>query len=242
MVRQRLVIATLLFLGAFAVIAQLAWNTAESTAGPWFSTSISRDLYSTTLISATILVAILAALAAGLSGLVGRETRALDLRLNILRSSGVVTAVAGGIDIDRDIEDTLDEILGTVGGGPAAPLVTVDREAHDTLVAVATEGRVLRQDVVLREFTRARASLHKAAARIWAGVAGPMAAGLLFLGISGAMLPGAEGFAESHYILNTALVLFLGYGWPILVGWTAVGLWFARVQEGRPATAAKAAA
>src|SRR5438876_352992 len=165
MVRQRLVIATLLFLGAFAVIAQLAWNTAESTGGPWFSTSISRDLYSTTLISATILVAILAALAAGLSGLVGRETRALDLRLNILRSSGVVTAVAG-----------------------------------------------------------------------------PMAAGLLFLGISGAMLPGAEGFAESHYILNTALVLFLGYGWPILVGWTAVGLWFARVQEGRPATAAKAAA
>src|SRR5439155_1476072 len=131
MVRQRLVIATLLFLGAFAVIAQLAWNTAESTGGPWFSTSISRDVYSTTLISATILVAILAALAAGLSGLVGRETRALDLRLNILRSSGVVTAVAGGIDIDRDIEDTLDEILGTVGGGPAAPLVTVDREAGD---------------------------------------------------------------------------------------------------------------
>src|SRR5437763_585328 len=123
MVRQRLVIATLLFLGAFAVIAQLAWNTAESTGGPWFSTSISRDLYSTTLISATILVAI-----------------------------------------------------------------------------------------------------------------------LLFLGISGARLPGAEGFAESHYILNTALVLFLCYGWPILVGWTAVGLWFARVQEGRPATAAKAAA
>src|SRR5438876_362646 len=140
MVRQRLVIATLLFLGAFAVIAQLAWNTAESTGGPWFSTSISRDLYSTTLISATILVAILAALAGGLSGLVGRETRALDLRLNILRSSDVVTAVAGGIDIDRDIEDTL------------------------------------------------------------------------------------------------------GYGWPILVGWTAVGLWFARVQEGRPATAAKSAA
>src|SRR5205823_3606125 len=172
MVRQRLVIATLLFVGAFAVIAQLAWNTAESTAGPWFSTSISRDLYSTTLISATILVAILAALAAGLSGLVGRETRALDLRLNILRSSGVVT-----------------------------------------VVAAATEGRVRRQDVVPREFTRARASLHKAAARIWAGVAGPMAAGLLFLGISGAMLPGAEGFAESHYILNTALVLFLGYGW-----------------------------
>src|SRR5438046_5317328 len=141
MVRQRLVIATLLFLGAFAVIAQLAWNTAESTGGPWFSTSISRDLYSTTLISATILVAILAALAAGLSGLVGRETRALDLRLNILRSSGVVTAVAGGLAIDRDLEDTLDEILGTVGGRPAAPLVTVDRDDHCTIVGTAPDRR-----------------------------------------------------------------------------------------------------
>ena len=241
MVRQRLVIATLLFLGAFAVVAQLAWNTAESTDRPWFSTSISRDVYSTVLISATILVGILAALAAGLSGLAAREARALDLRLNILRSSGVVTPVAGGIDIDRDIEDTLDEILGSVAGVSAAPLVTVDREAHDTLIAVATEGRVLQQDVVLREFARARASLHKAASRIWAGVAGPMAAGLLFLGISGAMLPGAEGFAETHFILNTALVLFLGYGWPILAGWTAVGLWFARAHEGSPATAAKAA-
>jgi len=129
-----------------------------------------------------------------------------------------------------------------VAGASAAPLVTVDREAHDTLIAVATEGRVLQQDVVLREFARARASLHKAASRIWAGVAGPMAAGLLFLGISGAMLPGAEGFAETHFILNTALVLFLGYGWPILAGWTAVGLWFARAHEGKPATAAKAAA
>src|SRR5207249_12287846 len=106
MVRQRLVIATLLFLGAFAVIAQLAWNTAESTGGPWFSTSISRELYSSTLISATILVAILAAMAAGLSGLVGRERWTLYLRLYVLSSSGVVTPVAGGFDVDREYENT----------------------------------------------------------------------------------------------------------------------------------------
>ena len=42
--------------------------------------------------------------------------------------------------------------------------------------------------------------------------------------------------------LSEAPVLFLGYGWPILAGWTAVGLWFARAHEGKPATAAKAAA
>ncbi len=66
-----------------------------------------------------------------------------------------------------------------------------------------------------------------------------MTAGIVFLGIAGAMLPGAEGFATSHYMTNTALILFLGYGWPVLVGWVAVGLGFARAQEGKHALESK---
>src|SRR5439155_829029 len=77
--------------------------------------------------------------------------------------------------------------------GSAAPLVTMDREAaHDTLVAVTTEGKALRQDVVLREVARARSALHKASSRIWGAVAAPLTAGIVFLGIAGAMLPGSE--------------------------------------------------
>jgi hypothetical protein len=38
---------------------------------------------------------------------------------------------------------------------------------------------------------------------------------------------------------NTALILFLGYGWPVLVGWFAVSLGFARAQEGRHAQESK---
>jgi len=215
MPRQRLIVATLLFLGAFAVIAQLAWNTAIATSAPWFSSGISRDVYSTTMVAATVLVAVLAALASSQAASAAREARALDLRLNILRGSGVIASGTGGIDIDRDIEDTLDEILGGVDGS-AAPIVTIDREA-----------------LVLREVARARSALHKAGSRIWSAVAGPMAAGIVFLGLAGAMLPGSEGFAESHFMTNTALILFLGYGWPVLVGWVAVGLGFARAQEGK---------
>src|SRR5438034_1076991 len=88
MPRQRLIVATLLFLGAFAVIAQLAWNTAIATNGPWFSPAISRDVYSTTMIAATVLVAVLAALASGQSASAARDARALDLRFNILRGRG----------------------------------------------------------------------------------------------------------------------------------------------------------
>jgi hypothetical protein len=232
MPRTRVIGTTLLFLAALAIVAQLAWTTAEETTAAWFSPDVSREVYSTTMIAATILVAVVAALASGQAASVAREALALDLRLGILRGSGVNVTGSGGIDIDRDIEDTLDEILGSAGEGPA-PVVTVDREAHDTLITVATQGKGLREEIVLREVARARSALHNASSRIWSAVAGPVAAGIVFLGIAGAMLPGSEGFAATHYVLNTALILFLGYGWPILVGWTALGLGFARAHEGR---------
>jgi hypothetical protein len=235
MPRQRLIVATLLFLGAFVIVAQLAWTTGEEATGPWFSSTVSRDVYSTTMIGATILVATMAVLASAQTAAVAREGRSLDLRLAILRGSGV-TAASGGIDIDRDIEDTLDEILGATSEVPT-PIVTVEKESQSsTLISLSTtEGKVLRQDVVLREVVRARAALQQASARIWTAVAGPLAAGIAFLGMAGAMLPGAEGFAETHFALNNAVVLFLGYGWTLLAGWAAVGLGFAHTSEGRHA-------
>lgn len=230
MTLHRSILISLLFVGALAVVAQLAWTTAGGTSGSWFSSEVSRDVFSTTLVAGTVLVAVLGGLASSQSAAASREARSLDLRLALVRG-GLATSAAGGIDIDRDIEETLDEILGGTGEG-AAPVVTVDREAHDTLVVATAESRSLRQEVVAREISRMRAALTHASRRIWGAVAGPMSVGLLFLGIAGAMLPGSEGFLQTQYVLNTALILFLGYGWPILVGYTAVALALARVSEG----------
>jgi hypothetical protein len=230
MPRQGLIIVTLLFVGALAVVADLAWNTATGTTGPWFSPAVSRDVYTTTMIGGIVLIAVLGAIASSQAASASRESRALDMRLSILRASGVIVSGSSGIDIDRDIEDTLEEILGGTTGS-AAPVVTMDRDAHDSLVAVTTEIRGPRQEVVLREVARTRAVLQGAGARIWGAVAGPLGTAALFLGIAGAMLPGAEGFAATHYVLNTAVILFLGYGWPFLAGWVAIGLGFAQAQE-----------
>lgn len=239
MPRQRLILATLAFVGAFAIIAQLAWTTALDTTGPWFSADVSRQIYSTTMIAAVIVLVTLAALASSHVAAVAREARSLDLRLALLRAGGA-SGTGPGIDIDRDIDETLDEILGG-GSEPAAPVVTVEREAHETLVTVATTEKPPRHDIVLREIARARVGLQKAAARIWSAVTGPIAGAGVFLGIAGAMLPGSEGFAATHYVLNTALILFLGYGWTLLAAWTAVGLGFTRAAEPRPAPEAKRA-
>jgi len=241
MSRQAIIMGTLLFVGSLVVVADLAWNTAVGTTGPWFSPAVSRDVYTTTMIGGIVILAVLGAIASTQAASASRESRALDMRLNILRGSGVVVSGSGGsgIDIDRDIEDTLEEILGGTTAS-AAPVVMMDRDAHDSLVSVTTEIRGPHQEVVLREVARTRAVLQGAGARIWSAIAGPLGAAVLFLGIAGSMLPGAEGFAETHYVLNTAMILFLAYGWPFLAGWVAIGLGFARAQETKRAAETKA--
>ncbi|HLQ42738.1 MAG TPA: hypothetical protein VK189_07800 [Thermoplasmata archaeon] len=135
------------FVAIFAIIGYLAWTTALGTTGPWLSPSISQQVYSATLISATILVLGLAAFASAQAAAAARETRSLDLRIAILRGSGVAQ-LPGVIDTngDRVPRDR---------GGDAA---------------------------------------------------------------------GAESFLQYHFFLNTALILFLGYGWPFLAAWASAGL------------------
>src|SRR5437773_1334163 len=47
---------------------------------------------------------------------------------------------------------------------------------------------------------------------------GPGLVAGVILGISGMMLPGADGFAQYNHHFNTALILGIGYAW-IGVGW-----------------------
>jgi len=45
-------------------------------------------------------------------------------------------------------------------------------------------------------------------------IIGPAAAAAFILGVSGMMLPGADGFAQNPpYVLNTALILGISYSW-----------------------------
>jgi len=49
---------------------------------------------------------------------------------------------------------------------------------------------------------------------------------VVILGISGAMLPAADGMLQSYHQLNTALILGIGYGW------LGVGAYFAAALAG----------
>ena len=81
---------------------------------------------------------------------------------------------------------------------------------------------VARQARVLPRVTRA--ALRRARGLVWQTVAGPLAVLLIFISVAGAMLPGSGAFAQTHFQLNTGLILFLGYGWPFLVAWSIAAI------------------
>ena len=191
-------------------------------------------VYFATLIAATLMVFGLAAIASMQAAFASRDLRALDLRIAILRGSGVGSGIAG-IDIDQDIEETLDTIMGPPEPDGPSTLVAVTRDGHDSLVPVPASVAHGRAEVVLKELSRARTLLVHASERVWGAVTGPIVTGGAFLGIAGAMLPGSDGFAAVHFQLNTTVILFLGYGWPFLVAWAVSGLALARGQNQRHA-------
>jgi len=211
------------FVAIFALIGYLAWTTALGTTGPWFSPAISQQVYSATLISATVLVVGLVAFASAQAAAAARETRALDLRIAILRGSGVAH-VPGVIDTNGDLEDAPPPIIEAPTRGVGAALVSIRRQGHDSLETITSFAVHEAPEVALREFSRVRNLLLGAKARLRSAVAGPSAMGTVFLGIAGAMLPGSEGFLQYHFFLNTTLILFLGYGWPFLAAWASAGL------------------
>jgi hypothetical protein len=61
---------------------------------------------------------------------------------------------------------------------------------------------------------------------------GPGIVAGIILGLSGMMLPGSDGFAQSAWRLNTTLILGIGYSW-IGVGWYIAATVYGLVGGGR---------
>src|SRR3989454_9482340 len=107
--------------------------------------------------------------------------------------------------VDRDIDELLESLSEVEasaardaramdlepGGVPDVPTI----EATDREIAVR-RSRLIQRQKLLGRF-----------------IVGPAAASGLILGASGMMLPGADGFAQSQFVLNAALILGMSYSW-----------------------------
>ena len=221
---------TVFFGIVFAAIVDLSWLTAGGTSGPWFSSAISVQVYTTTLTAATIATLIMASLAA--SKLAVLETRA--------RAAGARDAAdpTPSATIELNVPETvvvappqpmrsegLDQILSELHQFAERTNALVENRTRRNEDRLA---RMVRQEAMaVRDRTMspaARDVLRRARGLVWQTVAGPLVLFLAFISISGAMLPGSGAFAQAHYQLNTGLILFLSYAWPFLIAWAVASI------------------
>src|SRR2546426_10075860 len=198
----------------FALVAYFSWTFAGAQTQPWFPVSITRWIYTTYMFVAAIFLIGLGGLALSIRRSFARQIRELEGKFargspNNPGSDALPPPLpdttSGRDHVDRDIDELLEslsEVEATAargaramemepGGIPDVPTI----EATDREIAVRKSRLVQRQKLLSRY------------------VVGPAAASALILGISGMMLPGADGFAQSSFTLNTALILGMSYSW-----------------------------
>lgn len=232
-IRLRPSILTAGFGVLLAVIADLAWATAITTTGPWFTPSVSLAVYVTAIVLAAALSIVLVHEATSRVAALTASLARLDRRIALLRpargSRGGGAAPSAGSDPEDDLN-------GLPSGGTRV-LVRLEKEGHDALIPLppgSGGAASTARTEVLRQLLRERLEIREARARVWSTAAGPVLASLVFLVIAGPMLPGSDGFAAAHYVLNTTLVLFLSYGLAPLVAWALLALAIMGSPAGRP--------
>jgi len=215
--------ATSPFVVIIAIIAILARATAISTEASWFSPGISAQFYEITLLAASFLVLGLGSIAVARLGRFDTAIRELDLEIAAIRHA------IRGATMNDDSSPGRSSSVEFVQHLQAIGIRTTESEkvGHDAMIDVSPEIREEASDdrtALWEELREQRAHLVSLRNHVWPIVIGPISLGILFVAISGTMLPGVEGFLVSNFHLNTALILLLAYSWWLLVTWTVFAL------------------
>ncbi len=219
------------FAAVFVAIALFAIVTAGGTTGAWFSTDISSQAYAASLVGAVVVAIALATAAVTHLGRLEDARRGLALRIaampeaDLLPTGEATLVTAEAIKMLPPSDEEVDELLTTLATPVAGAPPRMEIEITGTLVEVSaarTAARTRKELMKALLIERARVEVARVAAA--PSIAGPIVVALLFACAAGAMLPGSDAFAASHFQLNTALLLFLGYGWMFLVLWAVLAL------------------
>ena len=219
------------FAAVFVVMAVFAIATASGTTAAWFSPAVSSQAYAASLIGAVVVAIALATTAVSHLGRLEDARRSIALRIagmpeaDLLPAGEATLVTAEAIKMmppsDEEVDDLLTALATPVPGAPPGMEIEVTGTLFEVSAAL-TAARTRKELMKALLIERGRVELARASAA--PSIAGPIAVALLFAIAAGAMLPGAETFAATHFQLNTALLLFLGYGWMFLLLWAVLGL------------------
>jgi len=198
----------------FALVAYFAWTFAAGLPPPgWFPADITRWIYTTYMLVAAIFLVGLGGLALSIRRSFARQIRELEGRLQRGSSNPGFDAMPPPLPdtttsrdhVDRDIDELL-ESLSEVEASAARDARAMEMEpggVHDVPTIEATD----------REIAVRRTRLIQRQKLLGRFIIGPAAAAAFILGVSGMMLPGADGFAQNQFVLNAALILGISYSW-----------------------------
>lgn len=215
------------FVALLGLVAILARAVALTTRGPWFSPDVSIQVYSVTMLGSALLALALVAFASFRAAHLDEVLLSLEIRTSVL-------AQVTGIDLQTSeeeprtsvraetirVDDVLEGLDTSADGVPTMQL-SRDEVVQVPEVSVPVSPRSL-ADVQRDTLSRYR-TVQSARDRVWTSVLGPLIASLA-LQAAAAILPGAAGLAQTNFQLNTMLVLFLAYGWLLLLWWAIASL------------------
>src|SRR6266571_6703826 len=185
----------------FAVVAYLSWTFAATLPAPgWFDAGITRWIYTTYMLVAAIFLVGLGGLALSIRRSFARQIRELDGRYARGVSNHPISdalppplpdTTTGRDHVDRDIDELL-ESLSEVEATAARDARAMEMEPGGFPDAPTIE-------VTDREIAVRKSRLVQRQKLLSRYVVGPAAA--------------SDGFAQSNYALNAALILGISYSW-----------------------------
>ena len=218
----------------FVIIAGVSWSFASGLADPWYPADLSRWVYTTNMLVAAVFLAALGGLGLSIRKSFNRQMRDLAKREGT-GAEGLSDALppplpeTGNLPdrVDRDIDDLL-QSLSEIEAKSAEEAEAMEIAA-DTLPVQTPEPGMPSEEPSAAQRLRER---HKALGRY---LLGPGLVAAAILGLSGMMLPGSDGFAQTNYQINTALILGIGYSWGGLGAYVASTIYALVAPRGRSA-------
>ena len=211
----------------FLMVGVAAWQFEQGPGAFAYEASITRWVYLTYMLVAAVFLIGLAGLGLSIRASFARQIRDIDMRLgDMVRGSGEslpppLPERNSRDTVDRDIDELL-ESLSEVEASATREAQRMDSSEGSAAVGDYDDsGLVDRRDRLI-------------ARRRYLGrfLIGPGIVAGIILGLSGMMLPGSDGFAQSAWRLNTTLILGIGYSW-IGVGWYIAATVYGLVGGGR---------
>lgn len=191
-------------------VALGALKTALDTRSPWYDETITQWVLGATFVGGVVLLgAILAGMMLLLPPVEPARVRPVPPAPAPTSSGRPAAGVEG-----REVDELLLSLEQIAGPGQQ----TVVRAGERATVAETPA------EAVRAELTSYRRSAMRRTLR---ALLGPAITCTVFSAISAALLPGAAGFLQSSFTVNTFLILTFSYGWGGLIAYTLASLYLA---------------